>query len=243
MTTIETNLTTQVYRVYIKADPQAIWDAITQPEWTDRYGYGGGAEYDMKPGGTFRHLTTAGMRAMGAGEVAIDGEVVVAHQPRRAGLCDDGQEELACHLVRDQPVAVLGENGRNEALFDHVHVEEPPEQQVVVELLAEEPLAAHGVERHQQHRFQKTLRRNRRPTVRRVHRVEHRRQLRQRPVGQLLDRAQRVRRRNSRIRRHQAQHRRLLRLGPSHGPHRKVDPTVVDPRRGLFQQPASEPTR
>ncbi len=26
-------MTTQVYRVYIKATPQRIWDAITQPEW------------------------------------------------------------------------------------------------------------------------------------------------------------------------------------------------------------------
>ena len=33
-TTTETTVTTQVYRVYIKATPQAIWDAITKPEWT-----------------------------------------------------------------------------------------------------------------------------------------------------------------------------------------------------------------
>ncbi len=28
----ETSVTTQVYRVYIKATPQAVWDAITKPE-------------------------------------------------------------------------------------------------------------------------------------------------------------------------------------------------------------------
>ena len=33
-TMTETTVTTQVYRVYIKATPQAIWDAITKPEWT-----------------------------------------------------------------------------------------------------------------------------------------------------------------------------------------------------------------
>ena len=43
-------VTTQVYRVYIKATPQAIWDAITKPEWTERYGYGGRVEYDLRPG-------------------------------------------------------------------------------------------------------------------------------------------------------------------------------------------------
>ncbi len=33
-TTSSDAVTTQVYRVYIKATPQAIWDAITKPEWT-----------------------------------------------------------------------------------------------------------------------------------------------------------------------------------------------------------------
>ena len=31
-TTTETKVTTQVYRVYIKAPAQAIWDAITKPD-------------------------------------------------------------------------------------------------------------------------------------------------------------------------------------------------------------------
>ena len=46
--------TTQVYRVYIKATPQAIWDAITTPEWSQRYGYGGFVDYDLRPGGAYR---------------------------------------------------------------------------------------------------------------------------------------------------------------------------------------------
>ena len=32
--------TTQVYQVFIKATPEAIWDAITRPEFTARYFYG-----------------------------------------------------------------------------------------------------------------------------------------------------------------------------------------------------------
>jgi uncharacterized protein YndB with AHSA1/START domain len=39
MTTI-TEQTTQVYQVFIKATPEAIWDAITKPEFTERYFYG-----------------------------------------------------------------------------------------------------------------------------------------------------------------------------------------------------------
>jgi 3-methyladenine DNA glycosylase AlkD len=34
----KSRVTTQVYRVYTKATPQAVWDAITTPESTERYG-------------------------------------------------------------------------------------------------------------------------------------------------------------------------------------------------------------
>jgi len=86
MTTRTQIQTVQVYRVYIKATPQAIWDAITKPEWTERYGYGGRAEFDLRPGGAYRWLTSEAMRSMGAPEVAIDGEVVEADPPRKLVL-------------------------------------------------------------------------------------------------------------------------------------------------------------
>ena len=54
-----TATTTQVYRVYIKATPEAIWDAITSPEWTRTYGYGGIADYDLRPGGAYLVPTRA----------------------------------------------------------------------------------------------------------------------------------------------------------------------------------------
>jgi uncharacterized protein YndB with AHSA1/START domain len=82
-TMAETKVTTQVYRVYIKATPQAIWDAITKPEWTQRYGYRGIAEYDLRPGGKYRALAPADMQAMGMPEVVVDGEVVEADPPRK----------------------------------------------------------------------------------------------------------------------------------------------------------------
>ena len=75
--------TTHVYRVYIKTTPQKVWDAITKPEWTDRYGYGGRVEADLRPGGKFRHLTSDAMRAQGAPEIAVDGEVIESDPPRK----------------------------------------------------------------------------------------------------------------------------------------------------------------
>ncbi len=82
-TTVAAPATTQVYRVYIKASPEAIWDAITKPEWTERYGYGGRGEYELRPGGAYRGHSSEAMRAHGAPDLAVDGEVVEADPPRR----------------------------------------------------------------------------------------------------------------------------------------------------------------
>jgi uncharacterized protein YndB with AHSA1/START domain len=89
MTTTQTTTTTQVYRVYIKATPEAIWDAITKPEWTQRYGYTGLVDYDLRPGGHYKVRPTpefrAGAEARGnqLPEVIIEGEVLAADPPRK----------------------------------------------------------------------------------------------------------------------------------------------------------------
>lgn len=75
--------TTQVHEIYIRATPEAIWQAITSPEWTERYGYKGPIEMDLRPGGAYRALANEGMRAMGMPEVVIDGVVEEADPPRR----------------------------------------------------------------------------------------------------------------------------------------------------------------
>jgi uncharacterized protein YndB with AHSA1/START domain len=76
-------LTTQVHEVYIKASPQAIWDAITVPEWTTRYGYRGPTNYELRAGGKFSVHATPEMRSFGLPDVVIDGEVSEAVPPRR----------------------------------------------------------------------------------------------------------------------------------------------------------------
>ena len=82
-TDTKTSVTTQVYEVYIKAAPKAIWDAITSPEWTAKYGYKGPAHYDLKPGGAFRANATPDMVKFGLPDVVVDGEVIEADPPRR----------------------------------------------------------------------------------------------------------------------------------------------------------------
>jgi uncharacterized protein YndB with AHSA1/START domain len=75
--------TTQVHRIYIKATPEAIWDAITKPEWSQRYGYGGSVEFDLRPGGAYRTHASEQFLAAGAPEVVVDGEVIEADPPRK----------------------------------------------------------------------------------------------------------------------------------------------------------------
>ena len=78
--------TVQVYRVYIKATPQAIWDAITRPEWTEKYGYGGRSVYDLRAGGAYQGFASKEMVETGAPELAIDGEVIEADPPHKLVL-------------------------------------------------------------------------------------------------------------------------------------------------------------
>jgi uncharacterized protein YndB with AHSA1/START domain len=82
-TQVDTAVATQVYRVYIKASPQAIWDAITKPEWTEKYGYRGRVEFDLRPGGSYKAFATEEMRSIGLPDVVVDGEVIEADPPRR----------------------------------------------------------------------------------------------------------------------------------------------------------------
>lgn len=79
----ETRVTTRVHEIYIRASAESIWNAITTPEWTAKYGYQTRAEFDLKPGGKVQHRSTATMVSMGLPEICIDGEVVESIPPRK----------------------------------------------------------------------------------------------------------------------------------------------------------------
>ncbi len=78
-TTTENAVATQTYTVYIKASPAAVWDAITNPDQTDRYGYKGRVEYELRPGGAF--VAHPGEAMAGAPDPLIEGEVLEAEAP------------------------------------------------------------------------------------------------------------------------------------------------------------------
>ncbi|GAA1969734.1 SRPBCC domain-containing protein [Amycolatopsis minnesotensis] len=79
-------MSVQVHRVYIRTSPQAIWDAITKPEWTAKYGYTGLTDFDPKPGGRYVVHPTREFIGMGITGDLIDGEVVEVDPPRRLVL-------------------------------------------------------------------------------------------------------------------------------------------------------------
>ena len=84
-----TTETTQVYRVYIKATPEAVWEAITQPDWTEQYLYQTRVDYDMRPGGEYRGFPSELMRTTSAEmgypvpDVVVDGEVLEVDPPKK----------------------------------------------------------------------------------------------------------------------------------------------------------------
>jgi len=45
---------TNVYRIWIKATPERIWRALTDPQELEGYGYGGRYEVDVRAGGEYR---------------------------------------------------------------------------------------------------------------------------------------------------------------------------------------------
>jgi uncharacterized protein YndB with AHSA1/START domain len=89
MTTQTETLTTQVYRVWIKASQDKIWAAIVDPEWNTRYGYAAPSFYDLKPGGSYHATANQGMKDYGqqmgfpVPDTIVDGEVVEVDPPRR----------------------------------------------------------------------------------------------------------------------------------------------------------------
>jgi len=101
--------TIQIYRTYIKATPQVIWDALTKPEWTIRYGYAPVVEYDLRTGGRFRAYPNEGMKRFpNVPDVITDGEIIEVNPPRKLvqtwrmlmdpRLAAEGFTRLTCEL-------------------------------------------------------------------------------------------------------------------------------------------------
>ena len=74
---------TQTHRIFVKATAEEVWDALTRPGWTQKYGFRAAVHYDMRPGGIYLAFASAPMRMRGASDVIIDGEVIAVDRPYR----------------------------------------------------------------------------------------------------------------------------------------------------------------
>lgn len=101
----------------------------------------------------------------GRDERAIDGEVVVGQKRADLGQFSELLEQRMPDHTTDQRVAVLRERGRMPDLVIHVEADEPAKQQVVLDLLHEQPLGADGVQPLKQRRPEELFRPDRRPVA------------------------------------------------------------------------------
>jgi uncharacterized protein YndB with AHSA1/START domain len=71
------NLDTQIYRIFIRATPEQVWQGITDPAFISRYFHGSRVTNELKPGGRWRSTSPDG------NDVWNDGEVLECDPPRR----------------------------------------------------------------------------------------------------------------------------------------------------------------
>jgi uncharacterized protein YndB with AHSA1/START domain len=79
----EVATTTKIFRTWIMATPEAIWEALTDPRQIARYGYGGDVDFDLKPGGIYRAKASKEMAEAGTPAVMVEGEVLEVNEPVR----------------------------------------------------------------------------------------------------------------------------------------------------------------
>ena len=101
----------QVYRVFIRASREKVWDAITKPEFTRRYFYGSEATRQWKVGETQIFLEH------GTGRKLVESEVIELDPPRRlviswlvhydADLTAEGPSRVTYELEDDGGITKL----------------------------------------------------------------------------------------------------------------------------------------
>ena len=78
---LEESAMQKVFEIYIKATPERIWEAITNPELRRKYSFGVGTESDWRPGSGY--TSTAGPETVSPGTPIAEGEILEADPPRR----------------------------------------------------------------------------------------------------------------------------------------------------------------
>ena len=97
MTTMTEIQTTQVYQVFIQATPEQIWEAITNPDFTEKYFYG--ARVELMNGRRMAHGP--------GGELWGDEAILESDPPRR--LVHQWRSQYDPDLAAEEPSRVTWE--------------------------------------------------------------------------------------------------------------------------------------
>jgi uncharacterized protein YndB with AHSA1/START domain len=122
MTTM-TEQATQVYQVLIKATPEAIWEAITKPEFTAQYFHGSRVESDWEAGSPYHGYSPD------RSQLWVDGEVTEVDAPRK--LQHTWRSLYNEEQAKESPSRVTweieqGENGVSKLTVTHDELERSP---------------------------------------------------------------------------------------------------------------------
>jgi uncharacterized protein YndB with AHSA1/START domain len=71
------------YHIFIQATARDVWDALTRPGWTRKYGYRTLVKYDPEPGGIYLAYASGRRNGQRAQDLVISGEVLEADPPKR----------------------------------------------------------------------------------------------------------------------------------------------------------------
>src|SRR5208337_3921889 len=110
-------------------------------------------------------------------ERAVSRKVQVARPAFGPRQIIDLHKKQLRRLRRQHPVIIMSEYRRVETPLVQFPVQKPKPQEIVGQLLTEQPLAAYRIERHQNPALEQLLRRDRRPSLTGIQLVKQRREL------------------------------------------------------------------
>src|ERR1041385_864918 len=164
-------------------------------------------------------------------EMLITGPAFLARE-----IINLGKEQFG-HFHREHSLVILTEHTVIKAALAKVPIQKPQPKQIVGELFAEKPLAAHTIKGHQDAALEQLLRWNTWPSTLSVELVKQSREFLENGIDSLFDSPQRVVRRNPAAK---INHGQKIRLSLRFSAHGDLIPSIKNLFKKilLFQQPA-----
>jgi uncharacterized protein YndB with AHSA1/START domain len=103
-----------VYVIYIASTPEKVWDALTQPEFTEKFWFGARFESSLKPGSRFTMKDSSKVHFIGEIlEVDPPRKLIYTFDPHSEALPAETPSRVTCSIepVRGQVKVTIVHNG------------------------------------------------------------------------------------------------------------------------------------